>query len=112
MFNKKGEANDVNIPAVMLYYMLASFLIVMLIFGFASVLTGWQTQVAHFPEELKGESIAMRFIQNPDCFAYQDPISERVYEGVIDLKKFKLTRLNDCYRTGENGEEMQKKIEK
>ena len=105
MFNKKGEANDANIPAVMLYYMLASFLLVMLIFGFASIVTGWQTQVAHYPEELKGESIAMRFTQNPDCFAYEDPVSGRVYEGVIDLSKFTQGQLNSCYVTGDDGHE-------
>ncbi|MBT6762247.1 hypothetical protein HOA92_04355 [archaeon] len=103
--NKKGEANDANIPAVMLYYMMASFIIVILIFGFASILTGWQNQVSEFPDELKGEIIALRFSQSVDCFAYSDPVSGKVYPGVIDLEKFKDSRMDTCYFTGVDGQD-------
>lgn len=106
MFNKKGEsANDANLPEMVLYYMVAGMLLAIFILGFASIVTGWQTQVAHYPEEFKGESIAMRFTQNPDCFAYEDAASGRVYQGVIDLSKFTEKQLNSCYFTGEDGKE-------
>jgi hypothetical protein len=100
--NKKGEANDANIPAVVMYYMFASLIIVVLIFGFASILIGWQNQVAGFPSELKAETIALRFTQNSDCFAYSGE-SGNVYPGIIDLEKFTEERINECYSTGEDG---------
>ena len=105
VFNKKGEGNDANIPAVMLYYMMASIILVMIIFGFASIVSNWQIQAAHYPDEIKAEAIAMRFTQNPDCFAFEQEKSGKVYSGIIDLSKFNQKRMDECYFTGENGKE-------
>lgn len=41
-----------------------------------------------------------RFLDSPDCFAYQDKETGNVYPGIIDKAKFTKETLNNCY--GEN----------
>lgn len=55
-----------------------------------------------FSPELKAETMALRFLDNPQCFAYED--EERVYPGVIDLTKFTLEQLENCYKTSSTEE--------
>lgn len=38
-----------------------------------------------------------RFLDSPDCFAYQDPETGNSYSGIIDKSKFTEERLNNCY---------------
>ena len=40
-----------------------------------------------------------RLFYSPDCFAYEDPITHRVYPGIVDKNKFTEERLHSCYQT-------------
>lgn len=40
-----------------------------------------------------------RLLYSPDCFAYMDPVTRRVYPGIIDADKFTEARLQSCYLT-------------
>ncbi len=40
-----------------------------------------------------------RLFYSADCFAYEDPITRRVYPGIIDALKFTEDRLQSCYAT-------------
>lgn len=40
-----------------------------------------------------------RLFYSPDCFAYEDPITHRVYPGIVDRTKFTEQRLRSCYQT-------------
>ena len=96
--NRKGsEVFDVASKSI--YWMIASIIIVVVVLLFAALIAGYQEKLTAFPPELRAELISLRFIHNPDCFAYQDPDSERVITGSIDLNKFTPQRLDSCYIT-------------
>lgn len=42
-----------------------------------------------------------RLFYSPDCFAYEDPITHRVYPGIVDKTKFTEERLQSCFATGD-----------
>lgn len=49
-----------------------------------ALVTGISTiSFAKVPEDIELRLIIDRFIMSPDCFAYQDPVSGRVYPGII-----------------------------
>ena len=82
-----------------IYWMIAGFLIVVIIFAFALMIATYKNRLTYVPPQLKADFIALRFTNIPECFAYQDLITKRVYPGVIDINKFDETRLFKCYHT-------------
>ena len=82
-----------------IFWMIAGFLIVMVILGFAIVLGSYQSKLTYLSPKLKADLISLRFANIPECFAYQDPVSGRVYPGIVDLNKFNNEQLFGCYHT-------------
>src|SRR3989344_4492949 len=56
------------------------------------------TDIADIPKDLEMDIFIQRFLNNPECFAYEDREISRVYPGVIDLEKFKQENLDKCYK--------------
>ena len=81
------EEGSFDIATKSIYWMVAGFVILMLMMGFLFIVGNYKAQLLHIPEELQAEFISLRFTNIPECFAYQDPLSGRVYPGVIDLGK-------------------------
>ena len=72
--------------------LLIMFIALMWLFGqFVSrpVITHEQVYVTMYKE---------RFLDSPDCFAYQDIETGNVYSGIIDKSKFTEDVLNNCYK--------------
>lgn len=98
--NKRGEGFDIARKSI--YWMIASIVSIIAIFALVFIFTIHQGKLISQPPELEAELIALRFVNNPDCFAYQDPITSRVYTGTIDLEKYTQENLDKCYYTEED----------
>ncbi|MFA6461503.1 MAG: hypothetical protein WCV90_04490 [Candidatus Woesearchaeota archaeon] len=101
--NNKGEMEGgaYDIARKSVYWMVAGIMLVIVVLVYAYFLSGLQARLIYVPEKLKAEVISMRFANIPECFAYQDPDTNRVYPGVIDISKFNNQTMNGCYRTSE-----------
>jgi len=97
-WNKKGQFNA---TIKSMFWPLMMFIIVMFAMAFIIFLSAYRGQLSHTPEELHAELIMQRFINLPECFAYQDASSGRVLLGVIDINKFTKEQLDQCYLTPE-----------
>ncbi|MBI4151595.1 hypothetical protein HY496_01380 [Candidatus Woesearchaeota archaeon] len=86
-----------------IYWMIASFIIGMAMIAFVILIVGYQGRLTAVPVEMKAEFVALRFVNNPDCFAYKDPVSQRVLPATVDLAKFTQEQLDSCYDSGEKG---------
>ena len=51
------------------------------------------------PPVLESALLSSRFLSSPDCFIYQDPISERVDIRLIDLSRFTNENIAGCYQS-------------
>ena len=71
----------------------------MAVFAFAIILSSYQQKVTQVPPQLRAEVISLRFVNTPECFTYQDPVTGRIFPGVIDVTKFTQARMDQCYRT-------------
>lgn len=95
--NKKGESGFE--PAKKsIFWIFAGILITLLILAFVMVVVSYTNDLTSVPPKLKAELISLRFTNSPECFAYQDKETGRVYPGVIDLDKFSSDQLDQvCY---------------
>ena len=82
-----------------IYWMIAGVLITTTIIAFALIMSGYQRRLVEVPQELRAELISLRFVNTPECFTYQDPITGRIFPGIIDVNKFTQERLDKCYHT-------------
>ena len=92
--NKKGSA---DVAWKTIYWMLAGIVISSVVLFFAFFVAGYKNDIVAVPFELQAEMTALRFANIPECFAYQDLETERVYPGSIDLSKFNEEKLKKCY---------------
>ena len=84
-----------------IYWMIAGLVITMVVIGFAMVIASYRNNLAKGPPEIRAELIALRFTNNPDCFAYN--VSDKVLLGTIDLTKFNEENMLKCYSTASAG---------
>lgn len=82
-----------------IYWMIAGVMITITTIAFAFLMSDYQQKLVEIPEELRAELISLRFVNTPECFTYQDPVTGRIFPGVIDVNKFTQERLDKCYRT-------------
>ncbi len=82
-----------------IYWILAGFVIAVLMLAFVIIVGGYQGRLMAVPSGIKAQFVTLRFFTNPDCFAYQDPITKRVFPYTIDLSKFTEKQMTGCYQT-------------
>lgn len=85
----------------MIYWTIAVAVITIVVFASFMIMTGYKGKLTKAPSQLRAELISLRFVNAPECFAYQDKITGRVFPGVIDLNKFDETRMGNCYQSGD-----------
>ena len=95
-----GEDDIFDLTRKQIYWGIAAFMVVVatLILVFV-LLPKYQSSLVEVPPKLKAELISLRFVNTPECFTYQDPVTGRIFAGVIDLQKFTQAQLDRCYRT-------------
>lgn len=84
-----------------IYWMMAGVVITIVVIAFVMILVNYQGKLMSVPPTLKGELISSRFVNAPECFAYEDAVSGRIFPGVIDLNKFNEEVLESCYKSGD-----------
>jgi len=94
---KKGEVFDVASKTI--YWMIASVMIAVILLAFSLILVKYKNNLTYVSPKLEASLIAMRFTNIPECFAYEDPETDRVYPGIIDLSKFNPEQMEKCYKT-------------
>lgn len=101
--NKKGETGEgaYAVTHKSVYWMVAGAMLIVAVFVYVYFLSGMNARLVYVPEKMRAEAISLRFANIPECFAYQDLETGRVYPGVIDLAKFNQQTMDDCYKTEE-----------
>lgn len=96
--NKKAQF---DLGGKTIFWMISIVIISMIVLAFALTIGSYRGQLTKVSTKLLSEVTALRFTNNPDCFALKDENTGRVYAGIIDLKRFNQTVLNECYLTEE-----------
>ncbi len=82
-----------------IYWMIAGFIITLVILAYVFVLAGYNAKLTYVDPKLRAEFLSLRFVNNPDCFSYQDKETKITSSSIIDLTKFTQQQLYDCYHT-------------
>jgi len=93
---KAQEGVDVPIGRKIPYYVFITIMLAIMI-SLVVFFTGRLNYMqAEAPEALEDLMIISRFINNPNCLAYEDEEIQRIYPGVIDLKKATQEQMTNC----------------
>lgn len=98
--NKKAESSFEN-AQTLIFFAVMMFAVTILVFTFVFLLNSYERGLTAVPGKFMAELVSLRFANNPDCFAYQDQETKRVFPGIIDLAKFNEQQLSACYTTDE-----------
>ncbi|MFH1682953.1 MAG: hypothetical protein ABIA37_04100 [Candidatus Woesearchaeota archaeon] len=79
-----------------IYWMMAGVVITIVVIAFAFVMANYKNKITTIPAEVRAELLVLRFVNNGDCFAYENG---RTFPGVIDLTRFTNETLYHCYHT-------------
>ena len=101
--NRKGEGQESSFEnaQTIIFFTVMMFAITILVFTFIFLLNSYESGLTAVPGEFKAEVLSLRFINSPECFAYQDPETKRIFPGIIDLNKFNEKQMQACYKTNE-----------
>jgi hypothetical protein len=95
--NKKGEGYGSG--RKYLFWLAFVGIAAALFIAFGAFTAVHKNKITYVPPELHSETIALRFTNNPDCFAFKDDFTGRISPGIIDINKFNKETLNGCYQT-------------
>ena len=96
-FSKRGSGYILGKKPMYFIILLICLTISFILFNFAIMKEISSTTV--IPDNLEMTILVNRFLNSPDCLAYQDNETGRTYSGVIDLEKFNNKTLEKCYST-------------
>lgn len=94
-----GKKGQFDVARKTIYWGIAGFTLSIVIVAFAFIISSYAGRLTSVPPELTASIIALRFTNIPECFAYKDEITGRVYPGIIDLSKFTNEQMAACYVT-------------
>jgi len=100
-FSKKGSGYILGKKPLHLIIYLFFLTFTFLIFSFTITTEVGSTNT--IPDNVETTVLISRFLNSPDCFAYQDEDTGRVYTGIIDLEKFNEATLEKCYFVDKDG---------
>lgn len=92
--NKKGDISAEKL----IFYILFGFVFIGFCFVLLYIIIEENSEKIQIPEGLESFIFIQRFLNNPECFAYQDLDTLRIYPGIIDLGKFTQERFDSCYK--------------
>jgi len=82
---KKG-AYDFGRKAI--YLIVVVLIVAFVILYFRGLLVGNSAEVISNVNDIEREIIVQNMLFSPDCLAYKDDLTGRVYPGIVDFKKF------------------------
>src|SRR3989344_1588865 len=86
------------ITSKVIAYIIFGFIFVAFCLLLLYIITVEITNVAEIPGGLESYIFIQRFLNSPDCFAYQEKDTLRIYPGIIDLERFAQENLDKCYK--------------
>lgn len=95
----KSKKGQFEVARKSIYWLLAGVVITIVILAFALIMSSYQNKLVEVPPKLRAELLSLRFMNTPECFTYQDPVTGKIFPGIIDLNKYTQERLDKCYRT-------------
>ena len=96
-FSKKASGYILGKKPLYFIINLICLTISFILFSYAISREVYSTTV--IPDNLEATIFINRFLNSPECLAYQDKETGRTYPGIIDLEKFNDTTLEKCYST-------------
>lgn len=102
IYNSK-KATENWTPDTLPFWMFFVIALSFTVLFFVWIITPFVAEAAVVPEGVKGTILAQRFVNSPNCFAYLDEDSERVYQKTVDWEKFTEENMKKCYQTEDKG---------
>jgi hypothetical protein len=99
-FSKKASGYILGKKPLYFIILLICLTISFILFSYA--ISREVSSTTYILENLEVTILINRFLNSPDCLAYQDKETGRTYSGVIDLEKFNDKTLEKCYSTEDN----------
>src|SRR3989344_6128590 len=94
-----SESDIFDFTRKQIFWMIIGVVAAIVMLSLVFMMRPYQQQLVDVPDELQAELISLRFVNNPDCFTFQDTNKGRGFPGVIDVSKFTQERLDKCYST-------------
>lgn len=93
---KKG-AYDIGRKAI--YMLLVVFVLAVIFLNANNIFSKYQQRITQDASKIENRLILLEMTTSPKCLAYEDPETKRVYQGVIDIRKFDAVQLRkDCVK--------------
>ncbi len=89
MQHRRGQFDASRSGEKMLYFAVVLIVLVIGIFVFLGATWGSVLSAVRVPEELELRLLMSRLYMSPDCLAYRDHVTGRVYPGIIDATQDK-----------------------
>ncbi len=99
-FSKTGSGYILGKKPMYFIILLICLTISFIMFSYA--ISKEVSSTTYIPDNLEATILINRFLNSPECLAYQDKETGRTYLGVIDLEKFNGETLKKCYSTEDN----------
>ncbi len=99
-FSKKGSGFLLGKKPI--YFIIVAFFLFIVFILFSYLVLSNISSTTTFPENIETTVLINRFLNSPECFAYQDEETGRTYTGITDLDKFNNENLNECYSADED----------
>lgn len=99
--SKKARENWTpdTLPLWMFFSIGLSFTVLL----FVWIIAPFVAEAAELPEGVKALILTQRFVNSPNCFAYLDEDSGRVYQKTVDWEKLTEENMKNCYQTEDKG---------
>ena len=87
----------IAIESKTLYWGISSIILALLALSLVITAMNFRAHILSTPEKLESSILSSRFLNSPQCFAYQDSVTQRIYPRLIDLNRFTDKTINNCY---------------
>ena len=99
-FSKRGSGYLLGKKPM--YFLAVLFYLAFAFLFFSFFISSNITSANTIPANVKTTVLINRFLNSPDCLAYEDEETGRAYPGIIDIKKFDDNQIKKCYSTSED----------
>jgi hypothetical protein len=96
MFSKKGSGYILGKKPVYFIIVVLFLSVSFLLFSFA--ISSNISTSNKIPENVRLTVMVNRFLNSPECLAYMDDETGRVYPGIVDLSNFDNKHMVNCYK--------------
>ncbi len=94
-----AEMEEYELGRKTIFYIIVAIVLIATAFALVVIINVFKESAVETPVELYTNVYLQRFL---GCLAYQDPLTGRIYPGIIDRAKFTDETLNRCYVPNEN----------